>query len=392
MCIIYVIILILTSFVNIPYVDSYYYWLWSKNLQLSYFDGPPLIAYAIYLFTYIFSDSIFAINFLGVVIAFISSYIILQIVNLLVGKNKYNFLVSLLWLTSYTITTHRIINFVTYDGLVNLIELLTILYVLKFIHYRNNYYIYLIGIAIGFAFLAKYSAVILALITVCYFIYSYQLRYIFKQIHIYLAILISIIIFSPVLIWNLQHHFVSFLYQLSFHTYNTEPVANTKIAHMLYYIKTSVLGPAVYLFLTALFFIYIKYKNHTQILTNSIINKIALQYIYAVLFGIFLFWLFMSMSSSIPDRYLLLFHSLLITIIGIILIKQQYFKLLFIIILINGLWSIGNIITHSLIIKNPVCYTKYIQNGLLKSNLFLNKYMKIDKNASDFCWSEIRQS
>lgn len=35
-----------------------YYWSWSKHLDLSYFDHPPLIAWAIYLWTKIFSESV----------------------------------------------------------------------------------------------------------------------------------------------------------------------------------------------------------------------------------------------------------------------------------------------------------------------------------------------
>ena len=34
--------------------DEAYYWHWSRHLELSYFDGPPLIAYLIKLFVSLF--------------------------------------------------------------------------------------------------------------------------------------------------------------------------------------------------------------------------------------------------------------------------------------------------------------------------------------------------
>ena len=45
--------------------DEAYYWVWSQNLQLSYFDHPPMIAYLIKLTT-LFSNSIFCIRLVSV--------------------------------------------------------------------------------------------------------------------------------------------------------------------------------------------------------------------------------------------------------------------------------------------------------------------------------------
>jgi len=45
-----------------PTEDELYYWTWSKNLSASYFDHPPMVAYWIRCFTFLFGDNIFAIR------------------------------------------------------------------------------------------------------------------------------------------------------------------------------------------------------------------------------------------------------------------------------------------------------------------------------------------
>ena len=59
-------ILFISAFFVFPANDSYYYWTWSKNLQLSYLDGPPMIAYLLWISTHVFGNNFFAINIVSV--------------------------------------------------------------------------------------------------------------------------------------------------------------------------------------------------------------------------------------------------------------------------------------------------------------------------------------
>lgn len=52
-----------------PFDDEFYYWCWSRDLQLSYYDHPPLVAYMIRAATELFGDSILAIRLPAVVSA-----------------------------------------------------------------------------------------------------------------------------------------------------------------------------------------------------------------------------------------------------------------------------------------------------------------------------------
>lgn len=387
--IVYLIFLFLSCFTIIPYVDSYYYWLWSTKLQMSYIDGPPLIGYIIKLTTLIFNNSVFAINFVGFAISIISFLIILNICNVLFQTNKYSFKIALLWLSSYIIVGHRIITFVTYDGLENLFELLIILSSLKYFHNPKNKYLYQIGIFSGFALLSKYSAIVLIITVLLFFIYKKSLRHIFKNYHVYIAILLCIIIFSPVLIWNMNHEFSSFTYQLTFHNFKDNNTINNVLTHVLYYIIKGIISPLIVIIIISLIILIKKIKSNNS-LKYFHTNQISFNLIYTIIITIFIFWLLMSTFASIPDRYLLLIYSLIFILIGYLLLENNYNKLFLILIIYNLSFSIGDIISHSLIVRNPYCSKLYIDSGLLKFNSPLKNFIITNKNASNFCYEKIK--
>ncbi len=51
-----------------PAEDELYYWAWAKNLQWSYFDHPPMVAWLISFSTKIFGDNLFGIRFFACVL------------------------------------------------------------------------------------------------------------------------------------------------------------------------------------------------------------------------------------------------------------------------------------------------------------------------------------
>jgi len=58
--------------------DEAYQWLWSKNLALSYWSKPPLIAYAHWLGTHLWGDTAFGVRFFSPVIAATVSLMLLR--------------------------------------------------------------------------------------------------------------------------------------------------------------------------------------------------------------------------------------------------------------------------------------------------------------------------
>lgn len=70
--------LVLAAF--LPLVsDELYYWAWSKNLSLSYFDHPPMIAYWIRIGTALFGDGALGVRFVSVLSSTLSLLLLVGI-------------------------------------------------------------------------------------------------------------------------------------------------------------------------------------------------------------------------------------------------------------------------------------------------------------------------
>lgn len=324
----YVLLLIVSCCYIFPSHDIlFYYYPWSTNLQLSYYDGPPLIAYVIRLSTLIFGKTQFALNIWGVVVAVLSCWVIINIGKLLKNR-ELGYLLALFWL-SYPFSTTRFI-FVTlnYDSLESLFGLLTILFALKLVTTRNIFNLYAVALSGGLLLLAKYNGIVLLLAILIYFIVNKDLRQIFRSIHCYLAIPLCVAIFSPVLIWNYQHDWISFHYQLTTHSWSqgTYHAAKSGLSGVLFYVLTDVLGVTHVLWATLLW-LFLKQKPQLRVASNNATWLLA----FAALFC-FSFWLIMSYSAHIAMNYLIVFNGIMIILTGYYLYALEQKKILVILI------------------------------------------------------------
>lgn len=173
-----------------------------------------MIAYFIKLATLCFGDTLFALSVVGIVVMALTSRIIYKTARLCMGKEA-SYVAMLLWLFSPLVTLD-IVNQTTYDTPLSLFWALTVYFAVKYIKHNQLKDLYWIGACVGLMLLSKYSGVVL-LLGLFIFLMSTRYRSLFKSYHLYLSLLLSIIIFSPVIFWNYQHHWTSFLYQLSHH-------------------------------------------------------------------------------------------------------------------------------------------------------------------------------
>lgn len=337
---VYFLFLTAIAFFMFPSHDLiHYYYPWSLDLHLSYYDGPPMIAYILRIMTTLFGHTIFAINFFGVVISGITVYVIIKIGTLLLDR-QLGIIAALMWLTYPFSTTRFIFITLNYDCLDNLFSLLSILWVLHYIKIKQIGYIYLTGISLGCLLLSKYIGIVLILGILIYFlIYS---RKIFTNIHFYMAVLVCMAISSPVLIWNFQHDFASFHYQLSFHNWNNSQykIHRDGLSGIIFYLCSDVLG-VMYILLLVLLVLWVKHKIRPQ--SANIMFLLVICAIY------FLFWLYESYKSHVAMNYLISMDSIIIIITCYYLYIYRYIKVLNI---LNGIFiliSIGMIIDRTFI-------------------------------------------
>ncbi len=212
--ILYFIILLLLAPTNLLSFDTFYYWDWSRHLALSYYDGAPFIAYLIKLSTLVFGNTLFALTFVGIASAALTSVFIYHTARLFLSQEA-SYVALSLWLFSPLVTLD-ILKQTTYDTPLMLCWALTIFCTTKFIISNKIKWLYIAGLSIGLMMLSKYSGVVLIL-SLFIFLLLTPYRSLFKTCHLYLIALLIVLMFSPVLLWNAEHEWQSFLYQLTTH-------------------------------------------------------------------------------------------------------------------------------------------------------------------------------
>lgn len=182
--------------------DEAHYWEWSRNLDMSYYSKGPLISYIIFLGTKIFGHTELGVRFFAVFFSFFSSLLMYEITYLLTKNEKSSFLsglsIQILPFFSYLGILMTIDSPFLYFWLLSLFIICRIAVLDQYDELKNWFFL---GITIGLGMLAKYTMVFFYP-SLFLFIFLEKKFSLFKKPGIYLCILVSLIIFLSVLIWN----------------------------------------------------------------------------------------------------------------------------------------------------------------------------------------------
>lgn len=167
---------------------------WSK---LSWHDHPPLVFWVQHLFIKLLGENNFAFRFPSALLGIASVYLIYLIGRRLSSENLG--LISAL-LMGVTVNSVFISRVGLQESYVIFFILLSLYLFLKSL--SNNKYLIWTGVAIGFAGLTKYTALIVIPIILAY-LALYKRDYL-KDKKFWLGMLLALVIFSPVIIYNLE--------------------------------------------------------------------------------------------------------------------------------------------------------------------------------------------
>lgn len=269
--------------------DTYSYWQWSRHLDWSYYDGPPMIAYTLRIITTLFGNSETSILLLGFLAIAFTSYFLYQAAEHLFKNEKIAAMSVYIWLSTAGVLRHFCL-LVTYDTLLIIFWAATFYYFLRLLHTKKIRYYYFTGISIGLMLLTKYTGILLcvSLFIVCLVYPKY--RFVLKNKHFYIALCVALFLFSPVLYWNYLHHFASFAYQLhhGFH----KNIAG--FSGVILYFKKSIMDFNIFFFI----FIFILGRYGKTILKNDTLGLIAIPTIL-----VWSFFLISSLKSMPGDSW-----------------------------------------------------------------------------------------
>ena len=194
--------------------DEVYYWTYAKFPALSHFDHPPMVGWVIQLFTLnLHFTSEFFIRLASVVFGTINTFLIF-----LIGKTIKDSLTGLYAAFLFTASFYCLIisgTFIMPDTPQVLFWLLSLLFLLKSLPDRSlsktsRLFLLFSGFTIGLALLSKYHSVFL--ITGAFLYILFFNRSWFRVKETYIAFVIAILLFVPVIIWNWQNQFISFTF------------------------------------------------------------------------------------------------------------------------------------------------------------------------------------
>ncbi len=192
------------------FYEEAYYWNYAKHLDIGYLDHPPLVAWIIGLFTNLMGNNEFSVRFGAFVCWLITAYFSYRLAREI--HDRFSAIQTVLLIS--ILPVYFAVGWVmTPDAPLVACWAAAIYYFYQaLIHERRMAWVG-IGISIGLGMLAKYTIALLGPAALLFiFADRYSRKWIFRP-EPYLAIIVAIIIFSPVIIWNFLHEWTSFFYQ-----------------------------------------------------------------------------------------------------------------------------------------------------------------------------------
>ena len=190
--------------------DEAYYWMWSHNLQSGYYDHAPMIAYMIALTNFI-SQSEWGVRLVNVFSMSVTALYIFKLATKITDeKTALNavliFVSVILAHAGYIITTP--------DSPLLLFWTLALYYAyIALFEQENTKSFFLLGLFLGLAMMSKYSAILLAVSLLIFVLI--KRRDLFAKFYTYITIVTAFMVVSPMLYWNYQNEWISFLFQLA---------------------------------------------------------------------------------------------------------------------------------------------------------------------------------
>ncbi|MBB6237275.1 hypothetical protein HDC90_001895 [Pedobacter sp. AK013] len=245
--------------------DEVYYWTYALNLEWNYFDHPPFVAWLIRTTTanlYIHNE--LAVRLGAIISSTIGTVIVYKIGKLLLN-NRVGWLAVLLYSSSFYCSIIAG-TFILPDSPQMVFWLWSIFLLLKITKSVRQGLPTLslwcwFGVATGLCMMCKIHGIYLWVAVALFALFSN--RKLMLQSGMYVSALISLIIVSPFIIWNIQHHFITYTYhsnRVSLLHAGINPLAFAReISGQIFYNN-----PIVFFLAWIAVFSFIKTKHHLK--------------------------------------------------------------------------------------------------------------------------------
>ncbi|MDN4987980.1 glycosyltransferase family 39 protein [Bradyrhizobium sp. WYCCWR 13022] len=191
--------------------DEAYYWTWSKEGALSFLDHPPGIAWLIRFGTAIFGDTVLGVRFGGIVAMLVTQLLLADIVRRL--THDVRAIVVAVLMPEAALYYGLLMAKVAPDVAMIPFAVAMMWSLVRLAQSDDGRWWLAAGLFAGLSLLSKFTAIMFAPAVAAFLLVpNWRWRWL-RSPYPYLAVLVAIAVFSPVLIWNAQHDWASFRFQ-----------------------------------------------------------------------------------------------------------------------------------------------------------------------------------
>jgi hypothetical protein len=191
--------------------DEAYYWTWSKENVLSFLDHPPMIAWFIRFGTAIFGDTNLGVRFAGIVAMLVTQLLLADIVRRV--THDVRAVVLVLLFPEAALYYGLLMAKVSPDVALIPFAIAMVWTLIRLWEGGDARWWLAAGVFGGLALLSKFTAVMLIPAVLAFMLVpDWRGRWL-RSPYPWLAALIAVALFLPVLIWNAGHDWASFRFQ-----------------------------------------------------------------------------------------------------------------------------------------------------------------------------------
>ena len=192
--------------------DEAYYWMWSKHLAGGYYDHPPMVAFVIRAGTVIAGDTELGVRLVSILLALPMSFAVFRATSILFGGLRVAATATILLNVTLMAAVGTLI--VTPDAPLLVASSFVLFFLAKVLQTGRGAWWLAVGVAVGAALLSKYTALFFGPAILIWLASIPKLRRWLLSPWPYLGGLVALALFAPVIRWNADHHWVSFIKQM----------------------------------------------------------------------------------------------------------------------------------------------------------------------------------
>ena len=180
--------------------DEAYYWTWSKESALSFLDHPPMIAWFIRFGTAIFGDTNFGVRFAGILAMLVTQFLLADIVRRV--THDFRAIVLAVLMPEAALYYGLLMAKVAPDIALIPFAVAMVWSLVRLHESGDGRWWLAAGLFAGLALLSKFTAIMLLPAVAAFMLVpDWRWRWL-RSPYPWLAALIAVAVFSPVLIWN----------------------------------------------------------------------------------------------------------------------------------------------------------------------------------------------